>query len=134
MDYRLLLGGVVRNNQTAVPSQTQNFAQYKIQQAQHFIQNSETELKTNLVNLKDQEHHYPLDTIESIVSPLSAKLGINEYYLALFSILLVALTLAALIVGWYLRKFGKKKWLGYIISFIGFLPIFPLVSWISKKY
>lgn len=138
--YYTKLGGGVHNNQTIVPNQTQNFAQGKIQQAQQFIQNSETELKTKLVILKEQDQNYPLDTLETVVSPLNAKLGINNYFLALSSILLVTLTLAALIVGWYLRRSGKKKWLGYIISFIGFLPILPLVivcslvSWLSKKY
>jgi MFS family permease len=65
---------------------------------------------------------------------------VKSAYIALFSILLVLITVTALIAGWYLRKFGKKKWLGYLISFIGFLPLLPimiagsLVYWMDKKY
>ncbi|MEH7439540.1 hypothetical protein V7182_18850 [Neobacillus drentensis] len=71
---------------------------------------------------------------------MSEKLGIGVDYVALFSILLVSITLVALVVGWYIRRFGKKKWLGYLISFIGFLPILPimiagsLLSWLGKQY
>ena len=127
------LGGA----QTTNSIQTQTFITNKIQQGNNIIRNLETQLNTKLVDVKEQEDTYGLGNLESIVSQLSAKWGIINYELALLIILLVTITLLA---GWYLRKFRKKKWIGYIISFIGFLPILPimvagtLVYWMGKVY
>ncbi|MGG1679261.1 hypothetical protein ACIFOT_26575 [Neobacillus sp. NRS-1170] len=101
-----------------------------------FIENLETGLQAKLVDVKELVP----GNLASIVSQWSVNLGISDFDLALFSILLVSITLTALVVGWYLRRFGKKKWLGYIISSIGFLPILPimmagtLVYWMGKQY
>jgi hypothetical protein len=114
---------------TGIPSQPLPFVR-------DFIQN----LGAKLVDLATQVPFSGLGIVESIGSRLGEKLGIGVDYVALFSILLVSITLVALVVGWYIRRFGKRKWLGYLISFIGFLPILPimvagsLVSWLGKLY
>ncbi|MEH7334365.1 hypothetical protein V7161_17105 [Neobacillus drentensis] len=104
--------------------------------ATSFINTLESGLQAKLVAVKELVP----GNLGSIVSQWSVKLGISNFELSLFSVLLVSITLAALVVGWYLRRFGKKKWLGYIISFIGFLPVLPimmagtLVYWMGKLY
>jgi hypothetical protein len=131
--YYTKLGGAFHTYGTGIPSQPLPFVQ---EQGTRLIQN----LGAKLVDLAAQVPFSALDNLESMGSRLSEKLGIGVDYLALFSILLVSITLVALVVGWYIRKFGKKKWLGYIISFIGFLPILPimiagtLISWLGKQY
>ena len=122
------LGGFFHTDQAAVSSQT--FIQDKITQGTQFMKTT----------INAQEQTFLPGGLESIISPWSAKLGISADQFVLFSILLASITLAALLIGWYLRKFSKKKWLGYLISFIGFLPILPimiagtLVYWMGKGY
>lgn len=127
------LGSTFHTYGTGIPSQPLPFVR---EQGNRLIQY----LGAKLVDWTTQVPFSGLGIVESMVSRLSEKLGIGVDYIALFSILLVSITLVALGVGWYIRRFGKKKWLGYLISFIGFLPILPimvagsLVSWLGKQY
>ncbi|MDN3018886.1 hypothetical protein PH210_22190 [Paenibacillus sp. BSR1-1] len=104
--------------------------------ATSFINTLESGLQAKLVDVKELVP----GNVGSIVSQWSVKLGINDFELTFFSVLLVSITLLTLVVGWYLRRLGKKKWLGYIISSIGFLPLLPimmvgtLVYWMGKLY
>ncbi|WHY66830.1 hypothetical protein [Neobacillus sp. SuZ13] len=113
------------------------FIQDIISQGTDLIKNLGTDLKSNII---EQGQAFVPDSVAAMVSPLSTPLGISADEFVLFSILFAAITLAALLTGWYLRKFGKKKWLGYCLSFIGFLPLLPvmvagsLVYWMGKKY
>ncbi|WP_026568337.1 hypothetical protein [Bacillus sp. UNC41MFS5] len=116
---------------------TQTFIQGIINQGTDFMKNLGTNLKTTIIELGQA---YVPSSVETMVSPLSATLGISADEFILFNILFFAITFAALLTGWYLRKFGKNKWLGYILSFIGFLPLLPvmiagsIVYWMGKKY
>ncbi|WP_144550684.1 multidrug effflux MFS transporter [Bacillus sp. X1(2014)] len=116
---------------------TQAFIQDTINQFTDLMKNLGTILKSNMI---EQGQGYVPGSVAAMVSPLSTPLGISADEFVLFSILFAAITLAALSAGWYLRKFGKKKWLGYCLSFIGFLPLLPimlagtLVYWMGKKY
>ncbi|MDR6121112.1 hypothetical protein QFZ87_000709 [Bacillus sp. SLBN-46] len=125
--------GAFRIYGTGIPSQPLPFVR---EQGTRLIQS----LGARLVDWTAQVHFSTVGNLESMVSQLTEKLGIGVDYVALFSILLVSITLVALVVGWYIRRFGKKKWLGYLISFIGFLPILAimiagsLVFWLGKQY
>ncbi|MEH7748187.1 hypothetical protein V7659_24715 [Neobacillus drentensis] len=116
---------------------TQAFIQDIINQGTDLMKNLGTNLKTFMI---EQGQGYVPGIVAAMVSPLSTLIGIGADEFVLFSILFAAFTLAALLAGWYLRKFGKKKWLGYCLSFIGFLPLLPimiagtLVYWMGKKY
>lgn len=116
---------------------TQAFIQGIINQGTNFMKNLGTILKSTII---EQGQAYVPGSVAALVSPLSTLMGMSVDEFVLFSILFAAITLAALLAGWYLRKFGKKTWLGYCLSFIGFLPLLPimiagtLVYWMGKKY
>src|SRR4051812_49147004 len=75
------LGGFFHKDQGAVPSQT--FIQDKITQVTQFIKTT----------INAQEQTFMPGGLESIITPLSAKLGISADQFVLFSILLSSITL-----------------------------------------
>ncbi|MEH7084422.1 hypothetical protein V7139_17035 [Neobacillus drentensis] len=142
--WRWLLGAIVLGvvvflgMQYAKPGGvTQAITQDIFNQGTDFMKNLGAILKSTMI---EQGQAYVPGSVAAMVSPLSTLMGIGADEFVLISILFAAITLAALLAGWYLRKFGKKKWLGYCLSFIGFLPLLPimlagsLVYWIGKKY